>query len=39
MDGDIAESDDITPFTLRVCLTKCLRKAYYRFTNHGELLK
>src|SRR5438132_13291085 len=39
MDGNIAERDDIAPFHVRVRLTKGLREAGSRFTNHGELLE
>ena len=39
MDGNVPERDDIAPFYLRVRLTKCLREAGSRLTNHGELLE
>ena len=39
MDGNVPERDDIAPFHLRVRLTKDLREACCRLTNHGELLE
>ena len=39
MDGNVPERDDIASFHLRVRLTKDLREACCRLTNHGELLE